>query len=34
VTLYLEQWERLLDYADEVRAFIKDHDSQLKRKER
>ena len=34
VTLYCEQWERLLDFADEIREFIKEHDSELKRKER
>lgn len=34
VTLYLEQWERLLDFSDELRKFIKEHDSELKRKER
>ena len=34
VTLYLEQWERLLGFADELRRFIKEHDSELKRKER
>ena len=34
VTLYVEQWERLLDFADEVRQFAKDHDGELKRKER
>jgi len=34
VTLYVEQWERLLDFADELRAFLKEHDSELKRKER
>ena len=33
VTLYKEQWLRLLDMADEIRAFIKANDSQLKRKE-
>jgi len=33
VTLYQEQWERLLDYAEEVRSFIKDHEGQLKKKE-
>lgn len=33
VTLYVEQWERLLDFADEVRQFAKDHDGELKRKE-
>jgi hypothetical protein len=34
VTLYIEQWERLLGFADELRAFMKDHDSEFKRKER
>ncbi len=32
VTLYVEQWERLLDFADQIRDFIKDHDAELKRK--
>jgi hypothetical protein len=30
VTLYKEQWTRLLDMADEIRAFIRDHGSELK----
>jgi hypothetical protein len=34
VTLYVEQWERLLAFADELQAFMKEHDSELKRKER
>ena len=34
VTLYVEQWERLLGFADELRAFLKEHDSELKRKQR
>jgi hypothetical protein len=34
VTLYMEQWDRLLAFADEIRQFIKDHDSELKRKEK
>ncbi len=34
VTLYVEQWERLLDFADELRAFMKEHDHELKRKTR
>jgi hypothetical protein len=33
VTLYLEQWERLLNFGDEIREFIKENDSRLKRKE-
>jgi hypothetical protein len=32
VTLYKEQWTRLLDMADDIRAFIKDNDSKLKTK--
>lgn len=34
VTLYVGQWERLLDFADELRAFMKDHDAELKKKEK
>ena len=34
VTLYVEQWGRLLDFADEIRQFMKEHDSELKRKEK
>ncbi len=34
VTLYVEQWERLLAIADEIRQFAKDHDSELTRKQR
>ena len=34
VTLYVEQWERLLDFSDELRKFMAEHDSELKRKER
>ena len=33
VTLYKEQWIRLLDLADEIRAFIKANEKQLKAKE-
>jgi hypothetical protein len=32
VTLYKEQWARLLDMADEIRAFIKENESKLKTK--
>ena len=32
VTLYKEQWAKLLDMADEIRAFIKAHDKELKAK--
>jgi hypothetical protein len=33
VTLYKEQWLRLLDMVDEIRAFIKANESHLKSKE-
>jgi hypothetical protein len=33
VTLYKEQWTKLLDMADEIRAFIRDHESELKAKD-
>jgi len=32
VTLYKEQWTKLLDMADDIRAFIRDHDAELKAK--
>jgi len=33
VTLYQEQWLKLLDLADDIRAFIRDHKDELKKKE-
>ncbi len=33
VTLYKEQWIRLLDMVDEIRSFISENDSALKTKE-
>jgi hypothetical protein len=33
VTLYKEQWLRLLDLADDIRAFIAANEAQLKAKE-
>ena len=33
VTLYKEQWTKLLDMADEIRTFIAEHDADLKAKE-
>ena len=33
VTLYQEQWLKLLEVADDIRAFIRDHEGQLKKKE-
>jgi hypothetical protein len=32
VTLYKEQWTKLLVMADEIRAFLKEHDAELKTK--
>jgi len=32
VTLYKEQWVKLLSMADEIRAFIKENDARLKAK--
>ena len=32
VTLYKEQWTKLLDMADDLRAFIKENESKLKSK--
>jgi hypothetical protein len=32
VTLYKEQWLKLLDMGDEIRAFIREHDAELKAK--
>jgi hypothetical protein len=33
VTLYKEQWARLLAMADDIRAFIREHEAELKAKE-
>ena len=33
VTLYREQWLKLLDMADDIRSFISAHEGQLKKKE-
>ncbi len=32
VTLYKEQWTKLLAMADDIKAFIKEHDAALKTK--
>ena len=32
MTLYKEQWTKLLAMADEIKAFIKKHDAELKAK--
>ena len=33
VTLYQEQWLKLLDLGDQIRAFIGEHQSQLKKRD-
>lgn len=33
VTLYREQWEKLLGLSDEIRTFIRENDQTLKKKE-
>jgi hypothetical protein len=32
VTLYAEQWERLLEFGDSIRQFITEHNAELRRK--
>jgi len=34
VTLYVEQWQRLLEFAEDIKRFIADNDDKLKRKEK
>jgi len=33
VTLYQEQWLKLLELADDIRAFIRENEARLKKKE-
>jgi hypothetical protein len=33
ITLYQEQWTKLLDMADQIREFITENESKLKKKE-
>ena len=33
VTLYKEQWEKLLDLSDDIKSFIKDNEDKLKKKD-
>jgi hypothetical protein len=33
ITLYKEQWTKLLDMADEIRDFMKENDAKLKAKQ-
>jgi hypothetical protein len=32
ITLYKEQWAKLLDLSDQIKAFIAEHESELKSK--
>jgi len=32
VTLYMEQWERVLNYGDDIRKFIEEHRNEFKTK--
>ncbi len=32
ITLYKEQWSKLLDLSEEIRTFLRDHDAELKSK--
>lgn len=34
VTLYKEQWLKLLDMADDIRTFIKEHEGELKTRDK
>jgi hypothetical protein len=34
VTLYKEQWEKLLEMAKDIRVFIAEHEAELKTKEK
>ena len=33
VTLYKEQWTRLLNHAEEIKSFLQEHDQDLKAKQ-
>jgi len=33
ITLYKEQWTKLLDMSEQIRAFLKEHDAELKTKQ-
>jgi hypothetical protein len=32
ITFYAEEWEKILGMADEIRSFLREHASELKRK--
>ncbi|HEX7230606.1 MAG TPA: hypothetical protein VF452_09445 [Candidatus Binatia bacterium] len=33
VTLYKEQWKRLLEHTEEIKSFLEEHEQQLKTKQ-
>jgi hypothetical protein len=33
ITLYKEQWKKLLDMSDDIRTFLREHDAELKTKQ-
>ena len=32
ITFYMEEWKRILDMGDEIRAFLREHESELTKK--
>jgi hypothetical protein len=32
ITFYLDEWERILDMADDIRTFLREHEGELKKK--
>jgi len=34
VTLYMEQWQRLIEFAPEIQKFIQENEGKLKRKDK
>jgi len=32
ITFYLEEWNRILDMGDEIRAFMAEHEAELKKR--
>ncbi len=32
ITFYLEEWNRILDMSDEIRAFLREHESELSKR--
>lgn len=34
VTLYMEQWDRLIEFAPDIKSFIQENEGKLKRKDK